>query len=276
MSVYDYVDGIWRMLDEMALSDPSGYHKFVSERIKLKPSLPSKPRCRGFQKCTSHGTSPLILWKCLYGGCRGNGIRCNASVGLQYRFPRDRPNIIKQSLEVDQLVALIILYLQHEKSIPTQEGDVIHERKNLPKFATEWSNQPHGGDDLMLESLSYKKSLTDFAIYSPIETKDGIWAPPLAFQSHAENRNRLIEEIKPQPCWQLNQTRKVPNTYECTIQLPPGTRMEDCELDISPRRKDIGIYAFRVDIYKRVKGGYNTETNQKRDTQCFTDGLFRW
>ncbi|KAL5967812.1 hypothetical protein TSMEX_004510 [Taenia solium] len=206
MSDYNYVDGIWRMLDEMALSDPSGYHKFVSEQIKLKPSLPKETV----------------------------SVAVHPSVFEQYSFPRDRPNTIKQPLEVDQLVALIILYLQHEKNIQTQEVDVIHERKNLPKFATEWSNHPHGGDDLMLESLSYRKSLADFAIYSPTETKDGIWAPQLAFLSHAENRNRLIEEVKPQPCWHLNQTRKIPNTYECTIQLPPGTRMEDCELDISP------------------------------------------
>lgn len=53
MSDLSLVDSIWRMLDELAVSDPGGYQKFVSEQLKLKPSLLSKPRCRGFQKCTS-------------------------------------------------------------------------------------------------------------------------------------------------------------------------------------------------------------------------------
>ncbi|KAL5110762.1 hypothetical protein TcWFU_008159 [Taenia crassiceps] len=162
-------------------------------------------------------------------------IAVHPSVFEQYSFPRDEPNTAKQTLESDHLIALIILYLQSEKNIQTQEGNVMHERKNLPKFTTEWSSRPHGGDDLMLESLSCKKiSLTDFATHLPIETKEGICAHPLASTSHVKNKSKLIEEIKPLPRWHLNRMRKNLNTYEYTIQLPAGTRMEDCELDISP------------------------------------------
>lgn len=162
-------------------------------------------------------------------------IAMHPSVFKQHNFPRDRSDTIKRSLEVDQLLALIVLCLQRVKDVQTREGDIMRELKNLPKFTAEWSSRPHGGDDLMLESLGYKtSSLTDFAIYPPTEMKDEVCARSLTSLSHVKNQIKLVEEIKPQPRWQLNQTRKVPNAYEYTIQLPSGTRMEDCELDISP------------------------------------------
>ncbi|CDS42699.1 conserved hypothetical protein [Echinococcus multilocularis] len=250
MSDLACVDNIWKMLDEMALSDPSGY-----QNIDPIPFY-----CGDVYTVDTEETVSIAM---------------HPSVFEQYNFPNDNFDTAKQSLDVDQLIALIILYLQREKNILTQEGDRIEERGSLPKFTTEWSNQPRGGDAMMLESLKYKEfSSADFAIYPPTVTKGEICAHPPVFLSHVENNqgNKLIEEIKPQPHWQLNRIQKRPNAYEYIIQLPPGTRMEDCELDISPRKKDIGIYAFRVNIYKRVKGDYNTATNQKHQYTV----LYRW
>ena len=51
LSVGD-VESVWKMLDELATSDPIGYQKFISEQMKVGSVLLSRPRCRCIQKCT--------------------------------------------------------------------------------------------------------------------------------------------------------------------------------------------------------------------------------
>lgn len=43
---------IWKMLDNMALSDPKGYKKIISEQMNAGKVLCSRPYCRVVQKCT--------------------------------------------------------------------------------------------------------------------------------------------------------------------------------------------------------------------------------
>lgn len=44
-------NSIWKMLDEMAISDPVGYQKFISDQMKQGSRLISQPHCRGILKC---------------------------------------------------------------------------------------------------------------------------------------------------------------------------------------------------------------------------------
>ncbi|VDM34189.1 unnamed protein product [Hydatigera taeniaeformis] len=220
MSSLRCIDGIWKMLDEMALSDPSGYRKFWDLINAPKSSADPIPLyCGNIYMVDTEETVSVAM---------------HPSVFKQYNFSRDRPNSMESLLDADQLIALIILYLQSEKHIQTVEGDRLTSN-NLPKFSTEWSSRSHGSDDLMLESLNYKKfSFLNFGNHSPTRSKDGGPAHPPTISSHIKNHNNLIEEIKPQPHWKLMQTRAIPNAYEYSIQLPPGTKLKDCELDISP------------------------------------------
>ncbi|KAM3179385.1 hypothetical protein ACTXT7_000689 [Hymenolepis weldensis] len=178
------IDGIWKMLDEMATTDPVNYQKFILEQMKRLPELISQPQCRGFLKCT----------------------------------------------------------LKQEKNIHTMELDEINTQK-LMKFDCIWCSEPYGGESEMLKSLHYKKfSLTDIPkqllklnedvpVFGDVSTNVD---PKIKLSVTESNENsKLIHEVKPNPCWQLRKPNKKPNTCEYKIILPIGSKIENCELDIS-------------------------------------------
>ena len=155
----------------------------------------------------------------------------------QHNFPPDGFDGLAPSADAYQLIALIILFLHHEKNIQTVEGERVNQRMGLPEFTTQWSSRPHGGDDAMFQALNYKEfSITHMlnhtasraTLSKQIEDMEHIQPKP-----KSDSQFKLIEEVRTQPHWQINHNQKQGQTYEYTIRLPRGTKVEDCLLDIS-------------------------------------------
>lgn len=153
----------------------------------------------------------------------------------QYNLPHNASDTFTNP---DQLIALVILFLHHEKNMQTVEGERIHRQQSLPKFKTEWSTNPWGDDDMMLNSLNYQKlSLPHTPNYPRMysgKVDEIVHVRPQTISSAAKNgkQRKMIEEIRPEPRWQLNREQELRRTVY-TIELPRGTKVEDCQLDIS-------------------------------------------
>lgn len=169
----------------------------------------------------------------------------------QYNFLRTeieaRPNI-------NQLIALVILYIYHEKGIHTVERERIT-RKISQQFNTNWCSEPHGGECKMFDSLNYNKfSLADIPKKLMRAAENG--PPSMEYSDNFKpnislsptkpyESTKLIEEVKVRPCWQPCQRRRKPNSCEYTIILPEGTKLDNCELDISNVRLFQSIISCR-------------------------------
>ncbi|VDO05410.1 unnamed protein product [Rodentolepis nana] len=270
------VDGIWKMLDEMATNDPVSYQKFIVEQLKKAPDILSQPQCRGFLRCTLKSSCSIFINLCEWqlidkpesetapipfycGGIysANNGkmfvkllhvllakVTCVAmhpSVFAHYNiFQTAR----KRDSHINQLLTLIILFIKHEKSIHTIEWEEINAKK-LVKFDITWRSEPYGGESEMLKSLRHEKfflgntseHLLDSKNTATLDTCSSI--TPEIEQSLSEpiGNSKLVQEVKPTPCWRLSRHNRKPNTCQYVIILPMGLKMENCTLDIS----EVGI-----------------------------------
>lgn len=166
-------------------------------------------------------------------------IAMNPMVFVQYNFSQtsSRPNS-----DINQLLALMILFIKQEKNIHTMELDEINTQK-LVKFDCIWCSEPYGGESEMLKSLHYKKfSLADIPkqllkLNEDVPTSGDVSTnidPKIKLSVTESNENsKLIHEVRPNPCWELRKPNKRPNTCEYKITLPIGSNIEKCELDIS-------------------------------------------
>ncbi|KAM7537792.1 hypothetical protein Aperf_G00000067670 [Anoplocephala perfoliata] len=259
-------NGIWKMLDEMAISDPVGYHKFISDHLKQGSNLFSQPRCRGVLKCMLKEGCPIFLNICewnlidppksktapipFYCGSiynvNGDKTVCVAMhpvVFEQYNFLKTETEVCS---DVNQLIALIILYLRHEKGIYTVESDRITCEISEHQFNTNWCSEPYGGESKMFDSLNYTKfSLANMSkqLMRATESSPSFMEYPDNFKpninlslTNSNENTKVVEEVKARPSWQSVKHRRKPNICEYSIILPDGTRLDDCELDISEVR----------------------------------------
>nr|CDS31252.1 PIH1 domain containing protein 2 [Hymenolepis microstoma] len=265
------IDGIWKMLDEMATTDPASYQKFIVEQLKKAPEILSQPQCKGFLRCTLKSSCSIFINLCewqlidkpesdtapipFYCGSIysiNNGkmfvkflrallakaiiVAMHPSVFAHYNISQ---TVIKQNSDINQLLTLVILFIKHEKNIYTMEWEEIN-AKNLVQFDITWCSEPYGGESEMLKSLHHRKFLVDTSEH-PLKSKNIATLdvptniePKIELSPAKLNENpKLIQEVSANPYWQLNKRNRKPNTCQYDIILPMGSKMEDCVLDIS-------------------------------------------
>nr|VZI29141.1 unnamed protein product [Spirometra erinaceieuropaei] len=173
---------IWKMLDELAESDPKGYEKFIKEQMEVGKGLTSRPKCRCVYKYTLKDGGNIFVNMCEWEYmnmpksetdaipmfCGDTYLVENVStvcvalhpvVYRQHGFPLQDDSAIPSKRigpKADELMALCLTFLEKEKAICTREYADFARTGNLPKLRPEWSTEPHGGVESMFKSLHYR------------------------------------------------------------------------------------------------------------------------
>ncbi len=165
----------------------------------------------------------------------------------QHGFKRDGKKPLTAVSSPNQLLALFLVYLLRDRNIRTIEGETIENGGSLQKFVPQWSSEAHGGDEAMLRSLNYKKtSMKQMAEEclgkaGAVNGSAGENPPAPEIQININkpedpSGKPLIEEVNGHsepPQWVRNDKKCSETHCEYYIQLPGGTTIKDCELDIS-------------------------------------------